>query len=180
LPLTIGVSVAVPEPWATEIQDLRAGYGDPRARAIPTHVTLLPPTELAEEQLVGVDGHLRRAAAGWRPFVMALRGSGTFRPVSPVVYLRVEEGMRECRELEAAVRRGPLAREVEFPYHPHVTVVHGLGEAVMDRAGAELRGYRAEFVVRGFSLHVLGEDGVWRPRFQYRFEEGWSRSSSRP
>jgi 2'-5' RNA ligase len=162
-PTVIGVSIAVPEPWATEIQDLRAGYGDPLARAIPTHVTLLPPTQLAAEALPRIGEHLRRVAAGQAPFRMQLRGSGTFRPVSPVTYVKLDQGLRECRVLEAAVRAGPLARELAFPYHPHITVGHGLPEDVLIRAESELRGYWAEFEVTSFSLYRFGADEVWRP-----------------
>jgi len=168
-PIMIGVSVAVPEPFARAIQDARAGYGDPLARSIPTHVTLLPPTEVAAEALPAVERHLADAAAGQRPFRLLLHGSGSFRPVSPVVFLRVEAGAQECREVEAAVRSGLLARELSFPYHPHVTVAHGVEEQALDRAHAELRGYRAEFPVAGFSLYRFGADEVWRPLRAFGF-----------
>ncbi|MEZ0092178.1 2'-5' RNA ligase family protein [Streptacidiphilus sp. EB129] len=161
--MVIGVSIAVPEPYASEIQDARAGYGDPLARAIPTHVTLLPPTEVAPEDLGRIEKHLALAAARHRPFRVLLHGSGSFRPVSPVVYLRLEAGARECREVEASVRSGVLARELSFPYHPHVTVAHAVPEPALDRAYTELRGYRADFTVPGFSLYRFGADGVWRP-----------------
>ncbi len=39
---TIGVAIAVPEPWAGELQRYRASFGDPLAEAIPTHITLVP------------------------------------------------------------------------------------------------------------------------------------------
>jgi 2'-5' RNA ligase len=165
----IGVSVAVPEPWAAEIQDARAGYGDPLARAIPTHITLLPPTEVAVDALGRIEEHLAAAAAGHRPFRVLLHGSGSFRPISPVVYVRVEDGVRECREVEASVRSGVLARELNFPYHPHVTVAHGVEPSALDKALAELRGYRADFTVPGFSLYRRGADGVWRPLRRFRF-----------
>jgi 2'-5' RNA ligase len=163
----IGVSISVPEPWAAEIQALRAGYGDPLARSVPTHVTLLPPTPLAAAAVPRVHEHLRRVAAGFRPFRMLLHGTGTFRPVTPVVYLRIEEGSRDCRTLEAAVRSGPLARDLDFPYHPHVTVAQAVPEPALDRAHGELRGYHAEFTVRGFSLYRQGADAVWRPLRSY-------------
>ncbi len=162
-PIVIGVSVAVPEPYARAIQDARAGFGDPLARSIPTHVTLLPPTEVPADALPAVERHLAAAAAEHRAFRMLLHGSGTFRPVSPVVFLRVEEGARECRAVEATVRSGLLARELNFPYHPHVTVAHNVPEEALDRAHEELRGYRAEFTVPGFSLYRFGSDEVWRP-----------------
>lgn len=44
--VTIGVSIAVPEPHGSLLQERRAGFGDPAACGIPTHVTLLPPTEV--------------------------------------------------------------------------------------------------------------------------------------
>ncbi|MFC1409028.1 2'-5' RNA ligase family protein [Streptacidiphilus sp. N1-12] len=168
-PITIGVSIAVPEPYGQAIQDARAGYGDPLARSIPTHVTLLPPTEVPAGSLPEVERHLAAAAAGQRPFRLLLHGSGTFRPVSPVVFLRVEAGARECRLAEAAVRSGLLARELSFPYHPHVTVAHAVGEEALDRAYAELKGYHADFGVSGFSLYRFGADEVWRPLRAFPF-----------
>ncbi|WP_051837856.1 2'-5' RNA ligase family protein [Streptomyces sp. NRRL WC-3742] len=167
--LTIGVSVHIPEPYGTQLQDARAAHGDPQARSIPTHVTLLPPTEVPAELLPKIEEHLASVAAAHRPFRMLLRGAGTFRPVSPVVFVRVEEGAQECRLLEADVRSGPLARELAFPYHPHVTVAHGLPEDVLERAYEQARGYRASFRVPGFSLSRFDADEVWRPWRAYAF-----------
>ncbi|OKJ17253.1 2'-5' RNA ligase family protein [Kitasatospora sp. CB01950] len=167
--VTIGVSIHVPEPYGSQVQDARAGHGDPQARAIPTHVTLLPPTETRAEHLPGIEQHLRAVASAQRPFRMLLQGSGTFRPVSPVVFVRVEEGAQECRELEAEVRSGPLARELAFPYHPHVTVAHGLPDAVLDEAYEQARSFRAVFDVTEFVLSTFGGDGVWRPWRGYAF-----------
>ncbi|RKE19459.1 2'-5' RNA ligase family protein [Streptomyces sp. TLI_171] len=167
--VTIGVSIHVPEPYGSLLQDARAGHGDPQARAIPTHVTLLPPTETRTALLPGIQAHLRAVAAVQRPFKMLLQGSGTFRPVSPVVFVRVEEGAQECRVLEAEVRAGPLARELAFPYHPHVTVAHGLPEPVLDAAYEDARGFRAVFEVTEFVLSRFGADAVWRPWHSFRF-----------
>lgn len=167
--VTIGVSITVPEPYGSAIQDARAGHGDPLARSIPTHVTLLPPTEVPAAELPFISRHLRAVAAANRPFRMLLKGSDTFRPVSPVVFIRVEEGAQECRTLEAEVRSGPLARELAFPYHPHVTVAHDLPEAVLDEAQAKARHFHASFTVPGFSLSRFDADEVWRPWRSYPF-----------
>ena len=43
---TIGVAIAIPEPWATELQDYRLGIGDPTADGVPSHITLIPPLEV--------------------------------------------------------------------------------------------------------------------------------------
>ena len=69
---------------------------------------------------------------------MRLRGTGTFRPVSPVVFVTVAEGISQCEALADAVRRGPLETDLLFPYHPHVTVAHHLDDDVMDQAFDEL------------------------------------------
>lgn len=160
---TIGVAVAIPEPYGEALRAARLRCGDPLASAIPTHVTLLPPTEVETGSGAGIDEHLRSVADGEPPFRMLLRGTGTFRPVSPVVFVQVAVGLVECERLAGAVRRGPLAtRRLDFPYHPHVTVAHDTSEAEMDRAFDELADYEAAFDVDAFSLYRHGADGVWR------------------
>ena len=59
---TIGVAIAVPEPWATELEDYRLQIGDPTASGVPSHITLIPPLEV-EGTLADVEEHLERAAA---------------------------------------------------------------------------------------------------------------------
>jgi 2'-5' RNA ligase len=169
--VTIGVSIAVPEPHGSLLQERRAGFGDAAAHGIPTHVTLLPPTEVDASELPAVEAHLTRVAAVGRPFPMRLCGTGTFRPLSPVVYVRVVQGAEECTRLQQQVRdaSGPVARELQFPYHPHVTVAHGIDEAAMDRAFAELAGFEAEWPCTGFALYEQGADGVWRKLREYTF-----------
>ncbi|GGV32183.1 phosphoesterase [Actinomadura cremea] len=166
---TIGVAVPVPEPFGSWLQAQRASYGDPLAGAIPTHITLLPPTEVDAAALGMIDAHLRGIARTELPFVIRLRGSGTFRPVSPVVFVAVAEGISDCERLQTRVSSGPLERPLAFPYHPHVTIAHHLADEVMDRAFKDLAGFRADFDVWGFSLYEHGRDGVWRPQRDYVF-----------
>lgn len=165
----IGVAVGIPEPYTSELQGWRERLGDPGAASIPPHVTLLPPTALRSDDLEEVDEHLRDVAEHSEPFTMHLRGSGTFRPISPVVFVPLVQGIGECERIEAAVRSGPLLREVKFPYHPHVTVAHEVADELLDRAFTELRGYDARFRVWGFSLFEKGRDGVWRPQRDFPF-----------
>ncbi|QNP70649.1 2'-5' RNA ligase family protein [Streptomyces roseirectus] len=169
--VTIGVSIAVPEPHGSLLQELRAGFGDAAAHGIPTHVTLLPPTEIADDALTAVDAHLTDVARAGRPFPMRLDGTGTFRPLSPVVFVRIVEGAEGCTRLQQQVRdaSGPIARDLQFPYHPHVTIAHGIDEAAMDRAYEELSGYEAEWSCTGFALYEQGADGVWRKLREYPF-----------
>jgi 2'-5' RNA ligase len=159
---TIGILLAIPEPYGGELRARRAAYGDPQAQTVPTHVTLLPPTEVDPRSVPRIEAHLAAIAARGRPFAMRLRGTGTFRPVSQVVFVQVDRGLLECVELEAQVRAGVLERELQFPYHPHVTVAHDLGPDALDAAQADLTGYEAEFEISGFGLYQLEAEGAWR------------------
>ncbi len=170
----IGVAIGLPEPSTSELQAWRERLGDPNAAAVPPHVTLLPPTALPESALPGVEEHLRRIAAVETPFRMRLRGSASFRPVSPVVFVPVVEGLADCERLEAQVRSGPLARRTRFPYHPHVTVAHDLPEDALDRASQALDDYAATFPVWGFTLFEQDRAGVWRPQRDFPFGAGGS------
>ncbi len=160
---TIGVSVAVPDPWGTQLQDYRVGLGDAVAATIPTHITLLPPVDVADRHVPDIVDHLRATAAAARPFTVQLRGTGTFRPVSPVVFVNVVRGISGCELLASAVRRGPLEVEAAFPYHPHVTIAHHLDEDLLDRAFEELSGFDCRFDVRHLSLYVHDADTGWSP-----------------
>jgi 2'-5' RNA ligase len=159
---TIGVAIAVPEPWAGELQRFRASFGDPLAEVIPAHVTLVPPTEV-DDGLDKVERHLSDVADSTGPFELHLRGTATFRPTSPVVFIAIVEGISSCELLASAARRGPLEQDLAFPYHPHVTVAHDLDDEALDYAYKSLADYSCAFEVRSFQLFVHGADGVWRP-----------------
>ena len=163
---TIGVAIAIPEPWATDLQAQRASFGDPQASAIPTHITLVPPTDVGDE-LDAVEKHLTEVATQQSSFRLRLRGTATFRPVSPVVFIAVSEGISACELLAQAARSGPLAQELTFPYHPHVTVAHHLDEAALDHAYETLADFDCTFEVADFHLYQHGDDGVWRPASTY-------------
>jgi len=164
---TIGVAIAIPEPWATELQDYRTSVGDTTAAQIPTHITLIPPTEVSDADLGAVSDHLAGAAATVEPFIIHLRGTGTFRPVSPVVFVTVAEGISACEMLAAAVRRGPLDVDLHYPYHPHVTIAHHLDDPTLDRAFDELATFECRFDVDAFSLYVHEASDGWQPTHHY-------------
>lgn len=170
--LVLGVVIDVPEPAASQLRAHRAEIGDPQVRAIPAHVTLLPPTAVDRDQVPDVEQHLEKVAAALSRFEVCLDGAGTFRPVSPVAYVRVTAGGQACDEAQRAVRTGPLARDLDFPFHPHVTVAHKLADEAMDRAMSLLADYRCRVVVEEFVLYEQVADGSWRARRRYVFGGG--------
>lgn len=165
----VGVAIEIPEPYGAELHRLREKLGDPTAWAMTPHVTLLPPTVLPEPDLDPALAHLRAVAEGHRPFQVRLEGAGTFRPVSPVVFVQLRRGMAECAVLERSVRSGVLHRETAFAYYPHVTVAHDLSEVDLDTAEHTAADYRAEFTVTGFALFERASDGCWRPLQEFTF-----------
>jgi 2'-5' RNA ligase len=171
-PRNIGVALDIPEPFCSQLQEWRERLGDPNAERIVPHVTLLPPTPVAAEALPDIEEHLRTLAAGFEPFDIRLRGSATFLPVSPVVFVPLVLGIAECEQLERAVRSGPLRRTIGYPYHPHVTVAHDLPAEALDRAYVELASYDASFRMWGMTLFEQGPDLHWRPQRDVTFGAG--------
>jgi 2'-5' RNA ligase len=160
---TIGVAITIPEPWGTELQELRASYGDALAWTIPTHITLLPPTQVRLERLTEVDEHLREVAVRTPAFAVDLSGSATFRPVTQTSYIALTRGGQSCGQLADAVRSGPLRRSLPFPYHPHVTMAVDLADEAHDRAEAELASFELALSVTEFERFELTDYGVWEP-----------------
>jgi 2'-5' RNA ligase len=130
---------------------------------------LLPPTSVEAATLAEIEEHLRLVAIDEESFEIRLRGSATFLPVSPVVFVPLVQGISECERLAAKVRSGPLARKLHFPYHPHVTVAHDLPPDALNRAFEAVQGYEASFRVWGFTLFEQDVDAVWRPQRDFVF-----------
>lgn len=164
----VGVSIAVPEPYFTQLRQMRRAVDDPQADAVPPHVTLMPPTEVDDVGLPALVAHLEQVAAAAAPFDMILRGTGTFRPVSPVVFVQLAQGVSSCEQLESAVRGGPVERSLDFRYHPHVTIAHHLDDDALDRAFEGNKHFEAAFAVAEFHLYYQDDDGEWAPQRAFR------------
>ena len=130
----IGVAIALPSHHAAQVRAVREAAGDPLAEVVPPHITLLPPTAVDVDSLDEV---------------------GTFRPVSPVVYLGLRSGAEECNLLQMRVRdrRGPLARSLSFPFHPHVTLAHEIAEDGLDTAARKGADLTMDFTVTELHLY---------------------------
>lgn len=165
---SIGVAIAVPQPWAGELESYRTAIGDPTASGVPSHITLLPPVEVDDGSLGDIEAHLEEAARRHAGFGVRLRGTGTFRPVSPVVFIALAEGISRCEQLAADVRGGPLTMDLHYPYHPHVTVAHHLADPELDRAFDELRDFECTFDVDDLHLYVHQGSLGWQSKRRFR------------
>jgi 2'-5' RNA ligase len=163
------VAIGLPEPFTSELQRWRERLGDPNAAGIPPHVTLLPPDLAARRRPRAGRGAPApgRGRAG-RSFEMHLRGTGTFRPVSPVVFVALARGIGDCERLERRSAR-PARAHAQLPLPPARPVAHDLDEPALDEAYEALASYDARFTVWGFTLFEQGPDQVWRPQRDFAF-----------
>jgi 2'-5' RNA ligase len=173
---TVGLLIRVPPPFGPVLDAYRRSLEG--RLEVPAHITLVPPTEVPEqgmEQLLAAVGAVARAHP---PFVVHVRGTGTFRPVSPVVFAVVVEGISACEALEADLRCGALAGSRRFPYHPHVTLAHDVPPSTLDRAFAEYASFEAHFEVSAFSLYRGNGEG-WHSVAEYPLTGGGATSATR-
>ena len=159
--MTLGVAIEIPEPFGSMIDAARLGY-EPSVGRMPAHITILPPFDLDSDVLPGVVDHLSAVASECAPFEVELHGTGTFQPVSPVVFIALARGISSCEQVETRVRTGVLSVESRFPYHPHVTLAHDVSDEVLTRAFVEFTDFRAAFTVMTMHMFRLDDDG-WHP-----------------
>jgi 2'-5' RNA ligase len=171
------VSIEVPEPYSTRLYEARRDAGDPLADHIPPHITVLGPTAVTTRDVPAINQHLDAVTAAIPAFDVHLRGTGSFRPISPVVFVEVVEGAEQCEQVEAATRRGPLAQVQRFPYHPHVTIGHEIAEAALDRAFTDMADFDARFNVPALWLYICDDNGVWRKKRRFALRGGQSAST---
>ena len=165
--MSLGVILGFPPGIAEELQRWRASFGDPMATVIPAHITLVTTTPTQDWE--AAREHVREVARTQTPFMVTIAGTGSFRPVSPVVFINVEEGFGECVELHEKLQTGPLERELPFAYHPHVTIAHDVAPESLDEAETVLKDYRATFPVVSMGLYEHDADGIWQLREELDF-----------
>lgn len=165
--LRLGVVLLVPPPVEHEVDALRRACGDASLGRVPAHLTLVPPVNVREERLGEVLALLRAAGATTRPFPLALGPPTTFLPDNPVLYLPVAGDAAPVHQLRDRVFVEPMARELTWPFVPHVTLVDGGEPDRLEAAVAALADARYEVPVDRVTLlqEQRDEDGtrVWRP-----------------
>jgi 2'-5' RNA ligase len=165
--MSVGVILGFPPAIAEELQRWRASFGDPMAGVIPAHITLVTTTPTQDWE--ATRAHVREVARRQAPFMVTIAGTGSFRPVSPVVFINVEDGFGACVDLHEKLQTGPLERDLPFSYHPHVTIAHDVAPESLDEAETVLKDYRATFPVVSMGLYEHDADGIWQLREELEF-----------
>jgi 2'-5' RNA ligase/GNAT superfamily N-acetyltransferase len=167
------VVLLVPDPVRREVDGLRRALGDKALGRVQPHLTLVPPVNVSEDDLVQGLDVLHQAAAAMMPFDLQLGPAATFHPVSATVYLAVGGDVGSVHRLRDRVFTRPFARPLDHAFVPHVTVADGIA---VDRISASLDAlahYLVEVAID--RIHVLEEcrldDGrhVWEPLADVQF-----------
>ena len=84
-----------------------------------------------------------------------------------MVFVTVVEGISGYEQLAEVRAARPLACDLQFPYHPHVTVAHHLDDEALDRAFEDLADFECAFEADRFSLYVHDVEAGWVPTRDY-------------
>ena len=161
-----GVVLPVPVPWATELDGIRRGLRDGMFGRIPAHITLVPPVNVAEEDVPAAIAAVRRAAAVVAgPLEVDLGPATTFLPVTPTVHLAVGgEGLAGVHRVRDAVFVRPLARALDNPFVPHVTLADHVPEERIAVLVESLSGWRVMVPLDRLALFEEGAEEGMGPR----------------
>lgn len=172
----IAVALLVPPPESLEVDGIRRGLGDTMLGRVDPHVTLIPPINLADDELAAAMAVVEQAASASSSLDLTLGPVTTFGPDSPVRYLAVEPD-GPVTTLAEACRRGPLDRPREHEFIPHVTIdMTGspIG-GVVDPAIAVLANYRITVHVDRVTVleqHRSDAGHHWEPFIAYPLRRG--------
>lgn len=171
----LSVALLVPRPWATEVDGLRRGFGDRAIQRIPPHITLIPPVNVAEDDLADALALLRRSASRAVPFDLTIGPPETFLPRNPVVYLSVDDGHHgPLHSLKQALAEPPFDRPDARPYVPHVTIATGTTAERIEATMTSMADFRIRIHLDGLHLlEMVPDDRVgtrWIPIADHAFE----------
>lgn len=149
----LAVVLSVPQPLAAEIDGIRRACGDPQLGRIGPHITLVPPVNVAEQDVDEVLQLCRRVAAATSVLRLALGAPSTFAPVTPLAWLTVAGDVDALVDLRRRLDVGPLSRPPEHPFVPHVTISGVVDPHRLDAMLTALADFAADLTID--RLHVL-------------------------
>jgi hypothetical protein len=141
-PSLYALVIYLPDPLGGFLDDLRL-------EMVPgckphAHVSVLPPRPLPVAPEASIE-EARQIVAGFAPFDIELGGIEKF-DVTDVIYIAVEGGARQLRQMHDTLNRGALAFAEPFAYHPHVTLAQeieaGHADALVELASRRWREYQ--------------------------------------
>lgn len=160
----------IPDPLGKFLDFLRLRLA-PECRP-HAHVTVLPPRKLRGPAECA-ESELRDIASHFHSFEGKLGGVEMFESTK-VIYLEVERGSRELREMHQQFNTGVLDFDEPYVFHPHITLAQNLppeqvGETlrIARQSWSEWKGL-VTFPVEELSFVQNTEEGIWLDLQHYR------------
>ena len=119
-PFRYALVAYVKDPVGEFVEELRREL-NPGLSHLATHLTVLPPRQLNTSELSALD-ELEEACGKLAPFEITLGQVESFVPVTPTVFISLNEASRLC-ELHKQFNAGILSGDEDWPYMPHLTIV---------------------------------------------------------
>jgi 2'-5' RNA ligase/GNAT superfamily N-acetyltransferase len=185
--LRLSVALLIDEPESIEINGLRRALGAKLPGQAPPHLTLVPPVNVAGEDVDRALTIVRQAAASVSGPLSVTVGPAACFAENGVLYLgigdppeaspsvapkgisggargglSVEPGVvDQIGELRERVMRPPLWRHISHSFVPHVTLGTSPSQEILAASIGVLAGFEIPVTFRSASLLRLGVDGVW-------------------
>jgi 2'-5' RNA ligase/N-acetylglutamate synthase-like GNAT family acetyltransferase len=158
------VALLIGAPVADEIDGIRRALGSNQLERIPPHVTLIPPTNVAEDALDSAERTVREAAGKFEPVRLTLGPPDTFPDNQSVLFLTVQAAP-PLTELRATLLGGPFAGRdrTDRAFVAHVTLDSRREPFVDDRMLRELAGYATSAEVATLALLEQDQSASLRP-----------------
>lgn len=134
----------------------------PELPHLPAHLTILPPRTLpgAESEALQL---LDRVCGEELPFAVELGEVDTFCPVTPTVYIRVNDNASRMHELHRKLNTEVLSFREEWPYIPHLTIAkmstEQLAQNAIEVARRRWAAYQGTRRISMENLTFVREDG---------------------
>ncbi len=142
-PLHYAVVAYVRNPIGRFVEALRREVYPDHAH-LPAHLTLLPPRCLNGPEAAALET-LEQICRTVEPFEVSMNGVESFCPVTPTVYIQVQETAK-MRQLHDLLNAGIFWCEEQWQYRPHLTIVKlntdQLAQAAFDKSRQRWASYR--------------------------------------
>lgn len=160
----LGVVLLIPGHLAPQLDGLRKALGFVHPERVPPHITLVPPINVAADEVDAAVEMARDAAAEEKPIHVVLGPVDTFNPITPVVFMRVSgPGLDAIKRLRDALDAGAFAQELSHPFVPHVTLSDDATDREIDGAMASLTHFVEHVSLDAVTVMEQDDDQMWRP-----------------
>jgi 2'-5' RNA ligase len=138
------------------------------------HVTILPPRPL-QGPVESAEAEVRGISRQFHAFEVKLGRVGMFEK-SEVIYIEVERGERELRQMHAQLNTGAAHFDEPFEFHPHITLAQKLPHEHVEETLRSARQFWSDwnggvvFTVEELAFVQNTEENIWLDLLHVRLD----------